>query len=120
MRYILIQQQQRPGRNGTTVWRLTFYCVQDGTEWEMLCDNTYDNFNRSGWKDVCHNDDSWGVYEDLKRTDRRTRAGVPIVSADSKAKLFWRCTDQAEALALVALDLETRANTNFKELFTAG
>tara|TARA_B110000503_G_scaffold136042_1_gene217700 strand:+ start:932 stop:1288 length:357 start_codon:yes stop_codon:yes gene_type:complete len=117
MEYILIKQEQSPGRNGTTVWRLTFYCIDDGTEWEMLCDNTYDNFKRSGWNHVCQNDDSYGVYANLKRTDRKTRAGIPIVNADSRAQLIYRCQDQAEALALVAADLEGRAPTNFRDLF---
>ena len=119
MEYILFKQTQRPGKNGTTMWRLTFYCIDDGTEWEMTCDNTYKNFKRSGWDQVCHNDDSYGVYSDLKRTDRRTREGVAIVSADSRARLVYRCRDQAEAFKLIEADLNLRAPTNFKELFDA-
>ena len=117
MEYILIRQQQQPGMNGTTVWRLTFYCIDDGTEWEMLCDSSYKNFKRSGWDHVCKSDDSYGVYSNLKRTNRKTRAGIPIVSADSRAQLIYRCRDQDEALELVAADLDGRTPTNFLDLF---
>lgn len=117
MEYILFRQQEQPGKNGTTMWRLTFYCIDDGTEWEMTCDNTYKNFRRAGWDRVCHNSDSYGVYSDLRRTDRKTREGVPIVSADSRAKLIYRCADQEEAFALIEADLNTRTPTNFQDLF---
>jgi hypothetical protein len=117
MEYILFKQEQRPGKNGVTMWRLSFYCIDDGTEWEMTCDSTYRNFKRSGWNQVCTADDSYGVYSDLKRTDRKTREGVPIVSADSRAKLVYRCRDQQEAFKLIEADLDTRTPSNFKELF---
>ena len=117
MEYILFKQTQQPGKNGTTMWRLTFYCIDDGTEWEMTCDNTYKNFKSRGWDRVCHADDSYGVYSELKRTDRKTRDGIPIVSADSRAKLVYRCVDQDEAFQLIEADLELKAPTNFRELF---
>ena len=119
MEYILFKQTERPGKNGTTMWRLTFYSIDDGTEWEMTCDNTYRNFKRSGWESVCLNDDSYGVYSDLKRTDRRTREGVAIVSADSRARLVYRCRDQAEAFKLIEADLNLRTPTNVGQLFDA-
>jgi len=120
MEYILFKQDERPGKNGTTMWRLTFYCIDDGTEWEMTCDNTFKNFKRSGWDRVCHADDSWGVYSALKRTDRKTREGTPVLSADSKAQLIYRCVDQAEALKLIEADLELRTPNQFGQLFDSG
>ena len=117
MEYILFKQEERPGKNGVTFWRLTFYCIDDGTEWEMTCDNTYKNFRRSGWDKVCASDDSYGVYSDLKRTDRKTKDGVSIVTADSRAKLIYRCADQEEAFKLIEADLNTRAPTNYQDLF---
>ena len=117
--YILFKQTQQPGKNGTTMWRLTFYCIDDGTEWEMTCDNTYKNFKRNGWEQVCHSDDSYGVYSNLKRLDRKTADGVPIVSADSRARLVYRCVDQQEAFKLIEADLNTKTPNTFKELFNA-
>jgi hypothetical protein len=120
MEYILFRQDERPGKNGTTMWRLTFYCIDDGTEWEMTCDNTFKNFKRSGWDQVCHSDDSWGVYSALKRTDRRTKEGTPVLSADSRALLVYRCVDQAEALRLIEADLNLRTPNQFGQLFDSG
>jgi len=120
MEYILFRQDQQPGKNGTTMWRLTFYCIDDGTEWEMTCDNTFKNFKRSGWDQVCHSDDSWGVYSDLKRTDRRTREGAAVASADSRARLVYRCEDQAEALRLIEADLILQTPNQFGQLFRPG
>jgi hypothetical protein len=119
MEYILFKQEQRPGKNGVTMWRLTFYCIDDGTEWEMTCDNTYKNFRRNGWDHVCTADDSWGVYSNLRRTDRKTKSGVPIVSADSRACLVYRCRDQAQALQLIEADLNTRTPNTFQDIFHA-
>ena len=120
MEYILFKQDERPGKNNTTMWRLTFYCIDDGTEWEMTCDNTFKNFKRSGWDRVCHSDDSWGVYSALKRTDRKTKEGTPVLSADSRAQLIYRCVDQAEALRLIEADLNLRTPNQFGQLFEAG
>jgi hypothetical protein len=119
MEYILFKQTEQPGKNGVTMWRLSFYCIDDGTEWEMTCDNTYRNFKRSGWDHVCNSDDSYGVYQGLRRTDRKTREGVPTLTADSKAKCIYTCVDQAEAFRLIEADLAGRTPTNFTELFHA-
>lgn len=119
MEYILFKQTEQPGKNGVTMWRLTFYCIDDGTEWEMTCDTTYKNFKRSGWNHVCAADDSYGVYSNLKRIERRTKDGVAVVSADSRARLVYRCQNQQEAFDLIQADLDTKTPTNFKELFHA-
>ena len=114
MEYVLVEQNSRPGRNAVTMWRLTFYCLDDKTLWEMTVDPTYDNFKRSGWDRVVRDENSYGVYTDLKRTRRKTRDGTPIVSADSLAHRI-QPLDQQEALRLV------QANENppsrWQELF---
>jgi hypothetical protein len=117
MEYILFKQTEQPGKNGVTMWRLTFYCIDDGTEWEMTCDSTYKNFKRSGWDHVCNSDDSYGVYSNLRRISRNTQAGRPVLSADSKAHIVYRCRDQEEAFQLIEADLAGRTPTNFTDLF---
>ena len=115
MDYILVDQNQRPGRNGVTMWRLTFYCIDDHSLWEMTVDPTYDNFKRSGWDHIVRDENSYGVYSDLKRTQRKTAEGIPIVSADSAARIVYRCQNQQEALRLV--ELNEHPPTPFQELF---
>ena len=117
MEYVLVDQDQRPGRNGVTMWRLTFYCLDDRTLWEMTVDPTYDNFKRSGWDHVVRDSDSYGVYTDLKRTRRKTREGTPIVSADSAARLTVRLEDRQQALRLVEANETPPAPNTFRELF---
>jgi len=120
MKYILIDRQQQPSRlNGTTMWRLTFYCVDDGTYHEMTVDNSYANFKKQGWDHVVTDPRPWGVYRDLKRTNRQTKRGVAVVSADSRAKCIQELDDQDTALKLVEIDQdERRGGTTFQELFT--
>ena len=116
MDYILLDQTQQPGKNGVTMHRLTFFCVDDQTIWEMTCDNTYDNFKRSGWDHVCGNEHSYGLYANLKRTKRFTREKVPIVSADSPAEIVIRFEDRQQALRIVE-QLVNPAPNRFRELF---
>ena len=117
--YILIKKDsQRSHQNGVTMWRLTFYCIDDGTVWEMTVDATYRNFRKKGWDHVVESDCPWAVYGNLKRTERKTREGVGVVSADSLAEVIYRCTDQQQALDLVqaAEDLNQQ-RTTFQEFF---
>ena len=120
MKYIMIDRQESRSRlNGVTMWRLTFYCVDDGTFHEMTVDSSYTNFKKSGWNHVVAHESPWAVYLDLKRTDRRTRQKTPVVSADSRVNVAFQCEDLAEAQALVELDISQRNTTSqFHELFT--
>jgi hypothetical protein len=113
--YVLVDQDQRPGRNGVDMWRLTFYCLDDKTLWEMTVDPTYDNFKRSGWDRVVRDPNSYGIYTHLKRTKRKTREGTPIVSADSPAWQTQALDNQQQALRLV--ELNENPPTPFQELF---
>ena len=119
MKYILIEIQQQPSRlNGVSMWRLTFYCLDDGTYHEMTVDNSYSNFKRSGWDHVVTDPNPYGVYKDLKRTARKTARGVSVLTADSRAKCVLELEDQDQALALVQLDQDQRrGGNNFGDLF---
>ena len=118
MEYILIDIDQQPSRqNSVTMRRLTFYCLTDQTYHEMTVDSSYSNFKRSGWNLVVTDKRPWGVYRDLRRTERKTKRGLNVVTADSRAKCVLELDDQAMAIALVELDLAQGINT-FGDLFT--
>lgn len=119
MEYILIDRQEQVSRlNGGTMWRLTFYSIDDGTVHEMTVDSSYRNFSRQGWDVVVHAANPWGVYTGLKRTRRVTRQKVPVITADSKPNIVYHCTDHAEALRLAEMDIDSRNQHNtFGELF---
>ena len=119
MKYILIDRQQQPSVNGGSMWRLTFYCVDDGTYHEMTVASNYDNFRKQGWDHVVKDDCPWGVYRDLTRTDRKTRRGMSVVSADSRAKCTMELESQDLALDLVQVDQDQRRGrgNTFGDLF---
>lgn len=98
--YILIDITEQPGKNGVTMWRLTFQCVGDNAVVEMTVDPTYRNFHKSGWNHVVRHACPWGVYHGLRRTQRHTRQGTQVVSADSLADLIHRCESHEQALDL--------------------
>ena len=122
MNYILIERTEQPSQlNGVRMWRLTFYCVNDGTVHEMTVDPSYTNFKRSGWDHVVEDACPWGVYRDLKRTTRRTRTGLAVVSADSRAKCTFELATQTLALDLVELDQDQRTGraNQYQDLFVS-
>ena len=119
MKYILTDCNQEPSAlNGGNMWRLTFYCVDDGTEHEMTVASNYDNFRRQGWDHVVRDPCPWGVYRDLKRTNRKTTRGLSVVTADSRAKCTMELESQELAQQLVQIDQDQRRGGNtFGDLF---
>jgi len=122
MDYILVERESADSRvnPGVGFWRLTFYSIDDGTFWEMTIDPTYRNYRRAGWNHVVQDPSPWAVYQDLRRTPRQSRTGFPIVSADSPARVVYRCRDRDQALELMAEDYGQRhpePKTKFQELF---
>ena len=93
------------------MWRLTFYSLEDGHIYQMTVDSSYRNFRRNGWDHVVESNSPWGVYSGLTRTDRVTREGIPVVTADGAAELIYRCEGADQALELVAVDHAQRTET---------
>ena len=121
LKYILIErQEQRSTLNGGAMWRLRWYCVNDGTFHEMTVDPAYNNFKRAGWSTLVQETNPFGCYRNIHRTDRVTADGMGVVSADHRAELLVRVADQAEALALAELDQQERqVRTRYGDLFSA-
>jgi hypothetical protein len=117
--YVLVECSSQPSRlNSVTMWRLTFYSLEDGQVYEMTVDSSYRNFRRNGWDHVVESDTPWGVYSGMRRTDRVTREGIPVVTADGTAELIYRCESRAEALELMAADHRERtASTTYGSFF---
>lgn len=121
MDYVLVEREEFDSRlnPGVRSWRLTFYCVDDGTFWEMTVDNSYKNFRKSGWDHVVRDPEPWASYADLQRTQRLARSGFPIASADSPARVNHRFESRDQALQIMQLDYEQRnpEPTRFRSLF---
>ena len=108
--------------NGGRYWRLTFVSLDDGTTHEMTVDPAYTNFRRSGWNHVVEDPYPYGCYTGLKRTKKTTNKGTPVVSADGKARIVYRCANDAELAGLVQAlaDSFEQPKTTYGQLFSAG
>ena len=116
--YILIDIEERPGKNASRFWRLTFQRISDNLIVEMTVDVTFKNFRKQGWDHVVNSECPWGVYSNLKQTTRTTRQGISVVSADSPAEIIYRCRDHAEALQLAEASLNHNSpGDRFRGLF---
>jgi hypothetical protein len=117
-KYILIERTSQWGKNGVTMWRLTFYCIDNGEIYEMTVDPSYRNFRRKGWDHVVECNNPYGVYTNLTATARTTREGRPVLSADSTPEIIYRCENRSEAIDLMNLDQDERtAATNYGKFF---
>jgi len=83
----------------------------------MTVDNTYRNFDRSGWDHIVNDPEAWCVFGGLKRTAKKTRDGTPVLSADSRATVVYRCENQQQAFDLIQADLDQRQPQTYKEFF---
>lgn len=121
--YILVDIAESVSHlNGGRYWRLTFVSLDDGTRHEMTVDPAYTNFKRSGWNHIVADPYPFGCYTGLKRTQKTTKAGVPVVSADGRARIVYRCKNDEELAGLVqalAESFEQPVNT-YGQLFDAG
>ena len=116
--YVLVERSSQVSRlNSVTMWRLVFYSLDDGTLWEMTVDSSYRNFRGQGWDHIVEDDNPWGVYEGLRRTQRTTTEHMPILTADAAAQRVWRAAHRDEALRLVEADQAQRNPDMFRELF---
>lgn len=118
-KYILIEiQEQRSTLNGGVMWRLRWYCVTDGTFHEMTVDSSYNNFKRCRWNQFVQEENPFGCYRNIYRTDRVTADGLGVVSADHRPELLVRVDNQQEAIDLVELDQAERNRKNkYGDLF---
>lgn len=99
MKYILMGVT--PGfskLNQCPMWRMTWYCVDDNTVWEMTVDESYRNWDQ--WRSFVAQP-TWGIYQGLRRTAKHTREGVPVVTADRRPLMVEPFQTQQEAHDLI-------------------
>ena len=120
--YILVDITESVSHlNGGRYWRLTFVSLDDGTTHEMTVDPAYTNFKRSGWNHIVADPYPYGVYTGLKRTRKTTTKGTPVVSADGKARIVYRCANDEELAELVAANAKSfeKPVSTFGQIFNA-
>ena len=105
--------------NGGNFWRLTFHGLDDGLTYEMTVDPAYNNFKRSGWNQIVQDEYPFGVYAGLRRIQKQTAQGIPILSADGRARIIYRCANDHELAQLVEANVQSfqKSSNTFQELF---
>ena len=91
-------QKQRSIINQCPMYRITWYCLDTGKIYESTIDESYANYKN--WKNLVESAKPFGAYENLKKSKKTTKAGIPVISADSKPQLILPL-DEQEALKVM-------------------
>ena len=92
--YILTDIQPKLGHlNNTRIYDLTFVDLVDLQVYMCVVDESYRNFIRSHWDTIVTGSIPYGLYSGLRRTARRDRDGLPVISADSHPQLIEPMTE---------------------------
>lgn len=106
---------------GAEVWRLHWYCVDDGTHWITDVDTSMNNYKRSSWAEIVHHPEPWGMYRNLRRQPVRTTRifDEPVISADSRWILEERNSlqDILSAIPVLEAHYHSRPATPHERLF---
>jgi hypothetical protein len=104
MDYLLINRKpQDRGMNGVTMWRLQWFDIWNQQVLDTTVDETYRNFYSAGWYDLVKDPNPWGFYTGLKRTNRVTRQGHGVITADSQPQPVVRVRDYDQVMEIMDL-----------------
>jgi hypothetical protein len=85
--YLLVNcQPEHSTHNGVPLWRITWLDEVTGELLETTTDSSYRNHYK--WQSIITNPQPTGYYTGLRRTARKTREGVRVMSADSSPRLI--------------------------------
>lgn len=101
--YLLLAVIPRRGRlNDTIIWKLTWLKISDRSVWTQTLDPSFSNWRKCKW-DRFVTEPIYGLYANLKETDRQDQDGFGVASADRRPTLLEPTTQNqaievAEAL----------------------
>lgn len=102
MAHLLVKlQKQRSIINHCPMYRITWYDVDTGTVYETTVDESYNNFAKNGWEYLVNQANPFGAYENLKVSNKTTKLGIPVISADSRPQMIMSLRDETEALEVM-------------------
>jgi hypothetical protein len=73
--------------NNSYIYDVTFVDIETLEVSMCVVDESYRNYMRSGWDRIVTGAVPYGLYTGLRRTARRDRDGLPVISADSHPQL---------------------------------
>lgn len=86
--YILTDITPKLGRlNNTRIYDITFVDIVDLQVLMCVVDESYRNFTRCHWDTIVTGSVPYGLYAGLRRTSRRDKDNLPVISADSHPQL---------------------------------
>ena len=103
---VLVKRSDRYSPINTGMFiEYTFFDVDTGDLLVTNIDSNYRNFNN--WYTIVNNPEPWGIYSNLVVTNKRTKKGLKIVSADSYPQLEELATiDQIIELIKIATEMD--------------
>ena len=97
--YLLLAVTPKRGRlNENIIWNIIWFRVSDRTVWTQTLDPSYNNWQKCKW-DRFVTEPVYGLYTNLKETDRTDRDGRGVVSADKRPTLV-EATTQNESIEI--------------------
>ena len=87
--------------NNCKMWRMTWIDLKDGSIWETTVDESFRNFHSKGWDVLVNNPNPYGIYLGLRKSQRTSRQGYGILTADSRPDMLVQCDDQDMACDIV-------------------
>jgi len=92
--YILTDITPKLGHlNNTYIYDITFVDLVDLEVYMCVVDESYRNFIRSHWDSIVTGSIPYGLYTGLRKTVRRDRDGLAVISADSYPQLIEPMTE---------------------------
>jgi hypothetical protein len=93
--YILSHIEPKLGHlNNTRIYDITFVDLVDLQVYMCVVDESYRNFTRSHWDTIVTGSIPYGLYTGLRKTAKKDREGLSVISADSIPQLIEPMTER--------------------------
>jgi hypothetical protein len=113
--WVLESHTDTPGRGNVRCHRWRWVSVDTGEILETTTDSTMRNWNTKGWNNLSQDPHPWGVYQNIHKSQtRETNRGVGVASADHRAQLQHRLTQEEAEWMINEIK---RPTSSFGELF---
>lgn len=93
-RYLLLEIMPKRGRlNDNIIWHLTWMNMETREVWTQTLDESFGNWRKCKW-DRFVTEPVYGIYTNLKETNRKDQNGHSVVSSDRRPTLLEASTQE--------------------------
>ena len=98
-RYLLLEVAPKRGRlNENIIWHLTWLNMETREVWTQTIDDSFGNWRKCKW-DRFVTEPVYGIYTNLRETERQDKNGYGVISSDQRPTLLeagtWEVTMEA-------------------------